>query len=79
MPQATAGIDRPSVRVTPPPARRRPLGVMLVGALAGLCLVQVAGGDPFAHGLKDVDAQHRRQRDPYCSGAVPASASRQSL
>jgi len=42
VPQATAGIDRPSVRVTPPPARRRPLGVMLVGALAGLCLAASA-------------------------------------
>ncbi len=37
MPQASVGIHDPS-RANVPPARRRPLGVMLIGAIAGLCL-----------------------------------------
>lgn len=38
MPQASFGIRDPSRVNVPPPARRRPLGVMLIGAIAGLCL-----------------------------------------
>jgi len=43
VPQASARIDDPARRVTAPlPAGRRPLGVLLVGALAGLCLAASA-------------------------------------
>jgi murein DD-endopeptidase MepM/ murein hydrolase activator NlpD len=73
VPQASAGFEDPPEAMTAAlPARRRPVGVLLVGAAAGLCLATSAWLSVVGPSIGDLAAPG--DPDPAATSATPADA-----